>query len=226
MKRFPDPEVDFVIGGVQKGGTSALQSTIKKHPEIYIPGREIHFFNSIDNYDKGIDWYLNHFLHKKKFTGDKTPNYFHHKHAIERVYEYNPNMKWIISLRDPVTRAWSAFKMRERNGRNLHLGLKGALRYGHYAMFLEILYGLFDKEQVLLTIWEHNITSPNAYARQCCQFIGADPDKCPRSVPVKRLTNPSDIPEEDRQMMLEYYAEHNERLFDMLGHRIKEWQYV
>src|SRR6266699_1200631 len=39
--------VDFVIGGTQKGGTSALDSFLRQHPEICMPEtrKELHFFD-------------------------------------------------------------------------------------------------------------------------------------------------------------------------------------
>src|SRR2546423_1766481 len=39
--------VDFVIGGTQKGGTSALDSFLRQHPEVCMPTtrKELHFFD-------------------------------------------------------------------------------------------------------------------------------------------------------------------------------------
>jgi len=39
--------VDFVIGGTQKGGTSALDSFLRQHPDICMPDtkKELHFFD-------------------------------------------------------------------------------------------------------------------------------------------------------------------------------------
>src|SRR5437588_4189794 len=40
-------KVGFVIGGTQKGGTSALDAFLRQHPEICMPGdlKEVHFFD-------------------------------------------------------------------------------------------------------------------------------------------------------------------------------------
>jgi hypothetical protein len=40
-----DLKVSFVVGGAQKGGTTALDSFLRQHPEICMPhtGKEIHF---------------------------------------------------------------------------------------------------------------------------------------------------------------------------------------
>jgi hypothetical protein len=47
-----DRWVDFFISGVQKGGTTALYSKLKDHPEINLSTRkELHFFD-----DEQVDW--------------------------------------------------------------------------------------------------------------------------------------------------------------------------
>ena len=41
--------VNFVIGGTQKGGTSALDSFLRQHPEICLPEtkKELHYFDQL-----------------------------------------------------------------------------------------------------------------------------------------------------------------------------------
>lgn len=36
---------DFIIGGAMKSGTSSLHQILDSHPDIFIPDRELHFFN-------------------------------------------------------------------------------------------------------------------------------------------------------------------------------------
>ena len=52
--------------------------------------------------------------------GEATPIYIYWKKAIERLVRYNPNIKLIIVLRNPITRAYSHWNMmRNRNKENL-----------------------------------------------------------------------------------------------------------
>jgi [heparan sulfate]-glucosamine 3-sulfotransferase 1 len=44
-----------------------------------------------------------------QITIDKSPSYFRNKEAPERVFKFNPNMKLILILRDPVLRIISHF---------------------------------------------------------------------------------------------------------------------
>ena len=41
----------------------------------------------------------------------KTPSYCYLKYAMDRIYNYDKNMKLIILLREPISRAYSHFNM-------------------------------------------------------------------------------------------------------------------
>ncbi|MCD6448109.1 MAG: sulfotransferase, partial [Thermoplasmata archaeon] len=48
---------NFIIPGAMKSGTTALRIYLAQHPDIYMVGKEIHFFDDEENYRKGIGWY-------------------------------------------------------------------------------------------------------------------------------------------------------------------------
>ena len=51
----PAPRVRFVVGGVQKGGTTALASFLGRCPQVVLPaGKEAHVFDAPD-FDEGWD---------------------------------------------------------------------------------------------------------------------------------------------------------------------------
>ena len=111
--RFPDS----IIIGEMKCGTSAMQFFLKFHPDIAMSKYEVNFFSKF--YYKGWDWY-------KKMLPEATPSqivmekslYFGSplKHnAWRRIYEYNPNIKMILNLRDPVERTISHFNMNSKH---------------------------------------------------------------------------------------------------------------
>lgn len=107
----------FLIIGVQKGGTSALYGYLVQHPLI-VPSKikEIQFFNNKNNYVKGNKWYEAHFPLKIKvkpnsITFEATPDYIFASRSPERIFQYNPKIKLLIILRDPVERAYSQWNM-------------------------------------------------------------------------------------------------------------------
>ena len=47
----------LLIIGVRKGGTRALLEMLNLHPAIAMVPVEVHFFDKIDHYQRGLDWY-------------------------------------------------------------------------------------------------------------------------------------------------------------------------
>jgi len=118
-------EPSCILIGAQKGGTSAFYRYMSMHPAVAPTAvKEINFFNCESRYARGLDFYHSHFpprtpWNQAKTTFDVTPGYLPNTQAASRIYEYDPDMKLITLLRDPVTRAFSAWQMyRRRYGEN------------------------------------------------------------------------------------------------------------
>ena len=119
------PRIDFLIGGVQKGGTTALASFLARHRQIALPrGKEAHVFDAPD-FDESwpasrIDeLYAPHFddaAGQGRVQGDATPIYCFQPAFIERIARYNPRMRWVLMLRHPVERAVSQYRMERGRG--------------------------------------------------------------------------------------------------------------
>lgn len=102
------------IGGVQKGGTSALHAYLARHGGLCPPPRkELHFFD-----DETRDWRwpcaaaldaLAPGDGRMRF--EATPITLFWPGALERVVAYNPWARLILIFRDPVERAWSQWCM-------------------------------------------------------------------------------------------------------------------
>src|ERR1700720_2287663 len=111
---------DFVIGGTQKGGRSALDSFLRQHPEICMPDtkKELHFF---DREAENTDYKKYHANFKPKLKqhviGEASPIYMYWETTPYRIWKYNPEMKWILVLRNPVERAFSAWNMETKRGK-------------------------------------------------------------------------------------------------------------
>lgn len=121
----PPPRVGFVIGGVQKGGTTALARFLERHPGVVLPvDKEAHVFDAPafdDRWDvAAVDRrYASRFpadARADALHGDATPLYVFHPRLVERIARYNPDMKWILILRHPVERAVSHHAMERGRG--------------------------------------------------------------------------------------------------------------
>lgn len=110
----------FVIVGTQKGGTTYLYSLLSNHPQIRRSARkEVQYFSL--NHLKSERWYRAQFpseksvaaqsraLGKPILTGEASPYYMFHPHAMRRMSELLPQAKIVVLLRDPVKRAVSHY---------------------------------------------------------------------------------------------------------------------
>lgn len=131
------PAISFVIGGVQKGGTTALAHHLSRHPQLRLPAcKEAHVFDAPDFderwsatdidarfaplFDQGFD------ARPGIVHGDATPISLFHPTFVHRMARYNPRMRWIVLLRHPVERAISQYYMEYSRG-DEHLALPLAL---------------------------------------------------------------------------------------------------
>jgi len=102
----------FIILGVQKGGTNSLYQYLCQHPQIVAATqKEIHFFTL--NYQQGLEWYESQFSPeadgKQLISGEGSPYYFFHPLVPQRIYEFFPKTRFIVLLRNPVDRAISHY---------------------------------------------------------------------------------------------------------------------
>jgi hypothetical protein len=117
---------DFIIIGSSKSGTWAIHNYLLQHPDIDYSARNIHFFEYA--YSNKISWYKSHFptklykslvesIHKRKcLMSEHTSTYLHHPLIPQRVKDGIPDVKLIVSLRNPIDRAYSNYHMFVRIG--------------------------------------------------------------------------------------------------------------
>ena len=63
MSSWSNRPLDFLVGGVQKAGTSALDHYLRMHPELCLPDtKELHFFAN-ERMAKRSKWYRHRYYH-------------------------------------------------------------------------------------------------------------------------------------------------------------------
>lgn len=112
-------KVNALIIGAGRSGTTTLYQYMKKHPQLCFSSyKEIHYFSFEDMYARGPAYLGSFFKHcegeKVLATADTyiMPAYDSH----DKIKRYNPDMKFIAILRDPVERAYSNFIYSLNNG--------------------------------------------------------------------------------------------------------------
>lgn len=116
------PLPEFLIVGAQRAGTTSLFRALLRHPGVIAPVRrkEAHFFDH--RYRSGLSAYRAEFptsMARRRreevigfapITGEATPYYLFHPLAPSRVATSLPDVKIVVMLRDPVTRAYSHYR--------------------------------------------------------------------------------------------------------------------
>jgi hypothetical protein len=118
---------DFVIIGAVRAGTTSLYGWLSEHPCV-VPAwkKELHYFDY--NHYRGVDWYRRFFPLEQELaalsaahglrhqSGEASPSYISHDWAAQRLAELLPDVKLLVTLRNPVARAYSQFQMSRREG--------------------------------------------------------------------------------------------------------------
>lgn len=111
---------DILIIGAGRSGTTTIFDYFKNHSQICSSKiKEVHFFSIDELFQRGVKYYHNLFEPKtnsKIFASADTYLFIANKNIIQRIFEYNPKMKFIVMLRNPVERAFSGYQYAINNG--------------------------------------------------------------------------------------------------------------
>ena len=239
------PRVNFLIAGVQKGGTTALFDYLGDFPDIALSQvKEVHFFD-----DEGQDWARPDYgAYEARFPkpagrpcGEATPIYAYWPQSLERVATYNPRMRLILVLRDPVQRAWSHWRMEYARGaetapfawcvREGRQRLFDAEPWGHHREYSYVergFYGeqvaraleLFPREQLLMLRSEDLLAAPAPALAAVRRFLALPPapTPAPRAVHVgSEFDYGSQLTAADEDFLRDIYEGDDARLKALCG---------
>lgn len=210
---------NFLVIGAAKCGTDSLCDYLNQHPDVYIPGnREPNFFvaegqgeipyrgpgdrealKGWDMWVSSLDQYQALFASAsdRKAVGEGTTWYLYDEHAPARIRHYIPAAKLIAILRNPADRAYSAYTMLLRDGREPIQSFAQALaaederirdnwepmwhytRMGLYASQLKRYYELFDPKQMHVVVYDDFNARPGEVLRDLYRFLGVDDQFAP-----------------------------------------------
>ena len=238
--------------GAQRGGTTSLYRYLTQHPRIFPALRkEVHYFDF--QYDKGRRWYLAHFpawtsrlkCDGRPITGEATPYYLVHPLAAQRVWEFNPTVKLIVILRDPVERAFSHYNHEARQGleplsfreavaaeSERLTGAEGLLRRaphyysfhhhhfsyldrGRYAHYLQAWLQRFPRRQLLIVKSEEMFRDADRVANEVFAFLDLPAHRLSDESAARAATPRPTIEPELRKQLEVFFAADQERLREL-----------
>ncbi len=242
----------FLIIGAQKAGTTSMFRYLMDHSQLVEPiTKEIHYFDF--NHDRGDAWYQAHFDSKASsgyLTGEATPFYLCHPEVAARVHRYSPDIRLVVLLRDPVSRAVSHYqheRARLREHRSISEAFEheldelatidindpavfaenglahrtGYLLRGYYADYLSRWLEYFDRDQLLVLQSEQFFADTQQALTTVQSFLGVTAESLDTSDIHLQSAESALLDAALQQRCREHLLSANARLASILG---PDWQ--
>ncbi len=195
-------KLDFFVVGAQKSGTTSINAYLKNHPSIQMPRRkELHFFDHENSfYSTEVDYSELH--NWFDFTvgdaikrGESTPIYMYWEPCIQRLWQYNRQLKLIAILRNPVERAYSHWNMEYSRGNEIRSfeesikeeitsyrgsyraqdRIKSYIDRGLYSHQIKRIKKFFPDDQLLFIKYEQFRDNEYSCLEEIFDFLAVDP---------------------------------------------------
>jgi len=188
---------NFFIVGAGKAGTTSLYEYLSKVPEVYMsPTKEPTYFTAniedspqIPVHEKQEYLDLFHNVVDEKIIGEATAVYIIDPEAPKLIHKVSPNARILITLRDPVERAYSHYLHAKRNGitksESFHQVLEKFMNNkkirprifrvfseGKYYENIKRYLDIFGKDQVKIIFFEDLVKNTLTTMNEIVKYLG------------------------------------------------------
>jgi hypothetical protein len=194
--------LSFIGIGAQKCASSWISNILSDHPEVAMSEVEpLDFFSY--KFENGYRWYEKELPDPGSLRqiGEMSQSYFHEPSVIDRISAYSSDLKFIVSLRDPVERALSQHRHMVRLGvvPEDDLTFETALAtnptyvdQGRYFTHLSRWIEHFGSSRIHIILMEDIVSDPVGVAVGLYRFLGVDEHY--RSEHLHQVSNASHVP--------------------------------
>lgn len=190
--------IDFIFIGPSKTASTWIHRFLEETKGIFVaPQKDLYFFDRF--YERGTDWYHKFFrkADQSDLCGEVCHDYFADLDALNRIHDYNPSVKLLVSLRNPYERAISSVKYHYRAG---YTGDVKDLLRNDYTILNESLYGknlnqifsIFPRENVKVLYFSDLIEDHLKFSDELLDFLGV-PSRDYSTV-SNAVVNPAAVP--------------------------------
>ena len=188
-------DIHFIGIGSGKSGSSWLYENIAAHPEIYDGNaKEINYYS--DLYDtNSFSWYESLFKGNQngQLMGEFSVTYIDNEKTPERIKKDFPDTRLICILRYPPNRIFSDYLHSMRKGLvSADLSFEEyckdehRLSFGLYSQKVQSFLKEFERDQLLILIYEEAIADPVGCISTVYEFLGLkDPSFIPEQLTEK-----------------------------------------
>jgi len=263
ISRFPKA----LLLGFSKCGTTTLMTFMASHPDIVTLGWETHYFCRWVYPTYALGWYRDRMpvSTRGQVTVEKSPCYIKEPQALARIKAFNSSIKVMVIVRSPINRILSAYahflatnkpgqtnlNTTDSTFEKAYLDSKGrvietkAYQNGVFTHYIEHLYAVLPKSQILILDGEAFVTNPLSQLRRVEAFLGVRPlfsedgfyfDKTKGFYCIAKNETLSsgcmgkskgrkhaEMDPSLKQKLLQYFRPHSERFFSIVGQRF-DWE--
>ena len=241
---------DFLIIGAQKCGTTWLWNEIRQHPNIFMPeGKELHYFSndgSTNFQDDGsLDWYKKFFVNsgEANLLGESTPSYIYRPESAQNIFSVIPDVKLIVTLRQPAERAYSQWCMQRKrkvvpleysfveafySNERKQVGMR---ERGFYYSQLLRYFEFFERDKISIFLYDELKNDYRSYLKKIYSFLNVNDEFV--SSTADRILHPKlsnipdtsvSIPIDEKREITKYYLDSINRLEDLLKFDLTDWK--
>lgn len=176
-----DRKVNFVVIGAERAGSSTLYRYLQKHPNVCMSTvKEPGYFAYNLDWQKNLCEYHKLFSFSKDlFCGEASTMYTwfpEYPHTARSLFEYNPGLKLIYLIRNPVSRMisqysmWTAWGVIKKDPMQLINNPVFVNRSRYWLQLHQYLYW-FPQENIHLMISEDLFTNPDLELKRLLEFL-------------------------------------------------------
>jgi hypothetical protein len=214
---------NFFLIGPMKCGTTAVAAALSSHPDIFMSDpKEPNYFayqggNPYEWEPRGkdsLEWYLGLFqnAHARKVLGDASPYYISLHHCAEEIQKFNSDAKIVAILRNPVLRAFSAYrfwhtnsglpasaddfvdcfhgeKLRRHAERDREVRVGWLKDIGNYGKHLQRYFDVFPRDQIKVVFYHELVNDPQSFYKSVYGHL--DVASSEEILPENREVNPT-----------------------------------
>lgn len=193
--------LDFIIIGAQKSGTTTLFKLLNQHKKIFVPSdKEAPFFGTKKE-STGWHQYIKDYFESDpqsagKLWGTATPQYMSSEKFAEKIYAVNPQVKLIAILRQPLDRAFSHYRMSKKRGRDIRsfnealaellqpqnlsstrekpTSTNAYIVWGEYGRILKSYLQFFSRQQIFICFMNELEKNPQELINKLTAFLNIE----------------------------------------------------
>jgi len=198
----PDEQrpVDVLVAGAQKAGTTAVKNALAAHPELEVHAQvEFPYFISEHLRTQPRERVMTRYFPPDRTRGAirlaKSVGVMYDDSAVDFSLEHNPAMRFVVLFRDPVGRAFSAFRYARRMGWEPEPDFAAALvapddrldddpavrrscayiRYSRVREHIERIESRVGANRLHVALYDDLRGQPAAVLAEIAAFVGASP---------------------------------------------------